>query len=233
MIWRILSCTLLLVVSSQSLAGLSPSSLESLKQLEGYSAIPYLEPLSQKYHIGYGHQIKLTEKIYFTKKFPKKHWEKVLIKDVEQSQRSVRKCVVVPLDTVQNDALVMWTYNVGKGNLIKSTMLKELNMGNYQRASKELVRWTRAGNRRNIPGLVKRRAIEQAIFNQGDLQMKEYRIRLTQHMGTLKVEVDDDGKIKKTSLPLLKWKGQYYADMLVQQPGIVSVEDITPGKPIN
>ena len=61
------------------------------------------------------------------------------------------------------DALVSFTYNVGNGNLNKSTMLKDLNSSKYLDAAAGFMQWTKAGGT-ELAGLVTRRRGEKDLF---------------------------------------------------------------------
>ena len=63
-----------------------------------------------------------------------------------------------------------WTYNLGEGNLRKSSMLRRLNQGHYLRAVHEMMRWDRAGGR-SLRGLIRRRGAEAALFMRGNTVM--------------------------------------------------------------
>jgi len=61
------------------------------------------------------------------------------------------------------DALCSFTYNLGAGNLTKSTMFKDLNSGKYLDAAAGFLQWTKAGGV-ELAGLVKRRSSEKDLF---------------------------------------------------------------------
>lgn len=61
------------------------------------------------------------------------------------------------------DALCCFTYNVGQGNLNKSTLLKDLNASKYLDAAAGFMQWTKAGGK-ELVGLVKRRSAEKDLF---------------------------------------------------------------------
>lgn len=76
---------------------------------------------------------------------------------------AVRRYVQVPLTQGQYDALVDFAYNAGAKNLLQSTLLKKVNAKNYAGASKEFEKWVYGGGK-VLPGLVRRRKAEQALF---------------------------------------------------------------------
>ena len=60
-------------------------------------------------------------------------------------------------------ALVSWVYNLGRGNFLKSTMLKRIKEGNWIAAQKECNRWVFSNGIR-LGGLVNRRAEESKLM---------------------------------------------------------------------
>ena len=81
--------------------------------------------------------------------------------------RSAEKClddhVTVALNQNQYDALASFVFNLGCGAFSGSTLLRDLNAGDYQGAADQFGRWVHAGTD-ILPGLVKRRANERALF---------------------------------------------------------------------
>lgn len=86
--------------------------------------------------------------------------------DADYAARAVNGLVTVALSQAQYDALVSFTFNLGEGALRNSTLLRELNAGRYDAVPREMNRWTRAGGQ-VLPGLVRRRAAEGALFADG------------------------------------------------------------------
>jgi lysozyme len=84
--------------------------------------------------------------------------------DAAVAANAVRDNVTVPLNQNQFDALTSFAYNVGNGNFANSTLLRELNAGNYAAVPEQLNRWVHSGGRR-VQGLVNRRAEEGQLFN--------------------------------------------------------------------
>lgn len=71
--------------------------------------------------------------------------------------------VTVPIGDEPKAALVDFAYNLGCTALGNSSLLRLLNAGNMQGAADEFPKWTHA-NGIVLPGLVKRRAAERALF---------------------------------------------------------------------
>jgi len=61
------------------------------------------------------------------------------------------------------DALVSFAFNVGLGNLQRSTVRARANRGDWEGAAEALMMWTRGGGR-VLPGLVRRRQAEREMF---------------------------------------------------------------------
>lgn len=137
--------------------------LNLIKKWEGFRAKAYICPAGIL-TIGYGTTGK---KVYSSLVIDKKTAESWLIKDAKKFEAVISNAVKVPLTSNQFSALVSFVYNVGGGAFTRSTLLKKLNAKNYQGACTELDRWVNGGGRK-LPGLVKRRNDEQALFNQPD-----------------------------------------------------------------
>lgn len=63
----------------------------------------------------------------------------------------------------QFDAMVSFAYNVGIGNLTKSTLLKLHKAGDYAAAANQFALWNKAAGK-VLPGLTRRRAAEAALY---------------------------------------------------------------------
>lgn len=74
--------------------------------------------------------------------------------------------VSVALTQNQVDALGSFIFNVGSGNFRQSTLLQQLNVGNFDAVPGEMCRWNRAGGV-VLQGLIWRRADEAALFIEG------------------------------------------------------------------
>lgn len=69
----------------------------------------------------------------------------------------------VPLHLHQLHALTSLAYNIGLGSLMRSTLWKKLNRGDYKGAAKQFPRWAHV-NGYKLAGLKRRRLAEQTIF---------------------------------------------------------------------
>ena len=136
----------------------SQKGIDLIKEFEGFRNTAYLCP-ANVWTIGYGHTKTAKPGMCISTV----QGEELLRKDVEKFENAVNTLVKVPLNQNQFDALVSFAYNVGVGAFGKSTLLRLLNQGEYQRAAKQLHRWVRGGGRK-LPGLVRRRKAEYDLF---------------------------------------------------------------------
>jgi uncharacterized membrane protein len=90
--------------------------------------------------------------------------EDYLREDVYWAEDAVRDLVKVALAQNEFDALVSLVFNIGAGAFGRSTLLRKLNDGDKAGAGAEFARWNQAAGK-VLPGLVKRRADEAALFN--------------------------------------------------------------------
>ena len=81
--------------------------------------------------------------------------------------------VTVPISDEQKAALCDLAYNIGLGAFGSSTLLACLNVNHMQGAADQFMVWTKAGGV-ELPGLVKRRDAERALFTLGADFTKEY-----------------------------------------------------------
>lgn len=87
----------------------------------------------------------------------------LLRSDLMDTGKDVLSLVAVDLVDNQYGALVSFTFNLGLGNLRKSTLLRLLNSGDFDGASGEFVKWNKAGGQ-VFPGLTRRRLAERDLF---------------------------------------------------------------------
>jgi len=116
--------------------------------------------------IGWGHLVKSGEEF---ETITETEADTILTQDLKIAENAVNDLVTVPLSQWQYDSLVSFTFNVGRGNLLTSTILIYLNKGLYALATKEFERWVYAGGNK-MAGLMARRRCEKIIFRAGTEQ---------------------------------------------------------------
>ncbi len=137
----------------------SDQGLALTEQFEGLRLTAYQDSVG-KWTIGYGHTgADVTPGLTITQE----QASALLLQDVASAVAAVNRLVTVPLTQNQFDALVDFTFNAGQGNLASSTLLRELNAGNTAGAAAQFLVWVYAGGVQ-LPGLVKRRQAESALF---------------------------------------------------------------------
>lgn len=93
--------------------------------------------------------------------------DNILAQDLGRFERGVaRFCPAALAHQGIFDSLVSFAFNVGLGNLQRSSLRMKTNRGEYRDAADEFLKWTKAGGR-VLPGLVKRRNDERALYLSG------------------------------------------------------------------
>jgi len=155
---------------------LSKAGIDLMHQFEGCRNKPYLCP-AHIWTIGYGHvlyqeQIRLP--VDKRKEMPlrpedsrvwsKQEIEDLFAVDVASFERGVLR--LVPGSAGRQgafDALVSFAFNAGLGNLQRSTIRMKANRGEWEEAAEAFMQWTKGGGK-ELPGLVRRRKAERALF---------------------------------------------------------------------
>lgn len=83
--------------------------------------------------------------------------------DTATAVKAVNATVHVPLTQEQFDALVSFTFNVGQGSEAHSTLLADINKGDFAAAAAQFLVWNHTNGVVNA-GLTRRRAAERALF---------------------------------------------------------------------
>jgi GH24 family phage-related lysozyme (muramidase) len=92
----------------------------------------------------------------------------LLLQRANEFQRMINNSVTVELNQNQYDSLVSLAYNIGSGAFQQSTLLRVLNLGQYNNVPSEMRKWTKAtvdGQKVDLPGLVTRRNAEATLFS--------------------------------------------------------------------
>lgn len=137
----------------------SPKGISLIKEFEGLSLDAYMCSAGVL-TIGYGH----TGGVQKGDRITEKKAEELLQDDLKKFENGVLRLVRVPLNQNQFDALVSFAFNLGVGNLGKSTLLRKLNDRDFKGAAAEFVRWNKAGGR-ELDGLTRRRNAEAELFS--------------------------------------------------------------------
>lgn len=144
---------------------ISNNGLNLIKHFEGFSSTPYLCP-ARIPTIGFGNtyyedgtKVTLKDKP-ITEQRATELLEFIANKTFSEN---INKVVKVPLNQNQFDSLVSFAYNIGNKNFNWSTLLKKLNLSDYEGASQEFGRWNQA-NGKILNGLVLRRQKEKELF---------------------------------------------------------------------
>ena len=150
-----------------------------IKHHEGVRMRPYRCP-ALLWTVGVGHVIDPT---HATVKFDERRnlpipegWDRqltmgevdaLLAQDLARFERGVaRLCPSAVNHQGRFDALVSFAFNVGLGNLQRSSLRMKHNRGEFEEAAAEFMKWSKAGGK-VLKGLVNRRLDEQKLYLRG------------------------------------------------------------------
>ena len=148
---------------------MSAAGLDLLKRSEGFRSRTYLDAAGLP-TIGYGHQLVHPE--YFPNGISEAQGAEILTNDLRDAEQAVGRLVKVALTQGQFDALVDFCFNVGSGKLAASTLLKDLNAGQYAEAAEQLLRWDHVGSQ-EMAGLKARREAELQLWGSGGISQEQ------------------------------------------------------------
>ena len=145
-----------------------------IKHHEGVRFKPYRCP-ARLFTIGVGHvlypaqgALPLDQRDAFPLKtednrtFSKAEVDGLLNTDLQRFEVGVARLFPMVLTQNQNDALVSFAFNLGLGGLQRSTLRQKVLRGEVE-AADEFLKFVRGGGK-ILPGLVKRRNDERALF---------------------------------------------------------------------
>lgn len=145
----------------------------TIKAAEGFSAKVYRD-IAGNPTIGYGHKLLPGET--FAGGVTQQGAAALLAQDTAAARDAVLRMVKVALTSNQLSALTDLVYNVGPGALAGSTLLKNLNAGNYAGAADEFVKFNHAmvgGQLQTVDALTSRRLADRDLFNKPDVSMNQ------------------------------------------------------------
>ena len=154
----------------------SAASIKMVKHHEGVRTRPYRCP-ALLWTVGVGHVI---DPSHAAVKYEERRslqipagWDRtltmdevdaILAQDLARFERGVaRLCPTALGNQGQFDALVSFAFNVGLGNLQRSSIRMRYNRGDIEGAADAFLMWTKAAGK-VLPGLVKRRNDERSMF---------------------------------------------------------------------
>ena len=139
------------------------------KRFEGFSPTPYTCPAGVA-TIGYGNTFYEdgTKVTLQDKPITRSEAELVLIRSLStQYLLSVLKASPRLITHPERlGAITDFCFNLGAARYRASTLRKRIDAGDVEGAKEEILKWNKAGGR-VLPGLVKRRAAERALFLAG------------------------------------------------------------------
>jgi lysozyme len=158
----------------------SKTCLEVLKHHEGVRQKPYLCP-AKLWSIGVGHVMYPEQAKYPStpegmakraawplqekdnRRFSMEEVDAILAHDLARFERGVERLITVRLTQGQFDCLVSFAFNLGLGGLQRSPVRQAVNRGDHEAAMASLVKYCKGGGK-VLPGLVKRRRDERAMY---------------------------------------------------------------------
>ena len=139
----------------------SEAGLELISSFEGLRLTAYLDPVGIP-TIGWGH----TKGVQLGQTITRPQAVELLREDTSGAASAVNAFLKKPVNQSQFDALVSLVFNAGSAPL-HGTLGTLLNQGDFAGAAAQFGRWvkgTQNGQLVTFPGLVRRRAAEEAMF---------------------------------------------------------------------
>lgn len=136
----------------------SQRGIDLIKRFEGLRLTAYDDGVGVQ-TIGYGHTAGVKAGMTITAE----QAVQFLREDLHSAERDIDRLVTVHLCQHQFDALASLVFNIGGTAFRDSTLLRKLNAGDYAGAALQFDRWVHGGGK-ILPGLVRRRAAERAMF---------------------------------------------------------------------
>lgn len=141
-----------------------------LEAWEGRSLTPYRD-VAGYWTVGVGHLLTAGEEL---RPRTSAEVDQLLAQDLAHARADVRACAMHSKLLPQHiDAMTSFVFNLGSKALRDSTLLRRVNLGDFDGAAEEFKRWNKARDPKSgllveVPGLSKRRSAERAMFLLGD-----------------------------------------------------------------
>lgn len=140
----------------------SKTGLALTEQFEGCKLLAYQDG-GGVWTIGYGHTIGVKAGDTCTQE----QAEAWLLQDVQNAASEVNTHVTTPINQEEFDALTDFVFNLGNGNFQNSSLLRDINSGNFANTAADFEKWNKVGSRFCV-GIMRRRVAEAAEFNSTD-----------------------------------------------------------------
>jgi lysozyme len=137
----------------------SPAGLALTKEFEGLRLTAY-QDCAGVWTIGYGHTGADAQP---GQTISERQADALLCEDLAAAVACVNALVMAAIQQHHFDALVDFCFNAGRGSFARSTLLRDLNRGDFASAAAQFSLWIDAGGK-PVAGLVRRRAAEAAMF---------------------------------------------------------------------
>jgi len=132
-----------------------------------------------------GHVVRPEDRVWLKDGVTRAECEAVLKRDVSRFESAINRLVVVKLSQPMVNALCSLIFNIGVGDehgrgFTSSTVLRELNAGNYSKAADAFLLWKFAkvkqkdGTFQKKPVLLGRREAEAKLFRTGIMEVMGY-----------------------------------------------------------
>jgi lysozyme len=137
----------------------SPAGLALTKSFEALKLNSYQDQVGV-WTIGYGHT---GPTVHGGLTITEDQADQLLQSDLAAAVACVNRAVTAAINQNQFDALVDFVFNLGCAALLSSTLLRDLNGGNFDSAAQQFLLWDHAGGV-VIAGLLRRRQAESDLF---------------------------------------------------------------------
>lgn len=144
---------------------LNQNGIDLMHQFEGLKLEAYLCPAKVP-TIGYGNTFyENGQKVKLGEKISKERANELFVNITNKFfAEPIKRLLTKQLNDNQFSALVCFAYNVGVGNLQKSTLLKKVNANpNDTTIRAEFMKWNKAGGK-ELAGLTRRRKAEADLY---------------------------------------------------------------------
>lgn len=143
---------------------MNKATIDLIKEFEGFRAKAYLDPVGIL-TIGYGTTaaagVGIKPALGMTITEAQAHG--YLMAAVDKFAVQIAPKITAPINENEFGAFVSLAYNIGPGAFGKSSALRKFNAGDKQGAANSILLWNKAGSK-VLPGLVRRREAERALF---------------------------------------------------------------------